>query len=310
MCRSRRIKVSSCHETRELNLTDILQCDEAKPHCMRCQKSKRVCPGYRDTFDLNLRDETKSIKRKASRARDPQNGSFNGDDTSDEASNKSTMMLHAGSSLTSPQWVNYSSISPANTRRSLKHTPHSSISSISDLGSKIEEIDQSPSILQHLSTPIDQQAACFFLSNYVLIPEEGTMRGYLDFLLPLLKRPKPDPSFILAFSAVGLAALGNRPNSKSLLPKAESLYVRALKQINLALQNPTKSTDDSTLAAVLLLSVFEVRIQTTLSARFLTSRTATNRLTSKCRRMEIPHRRSCSHSQITWEEAVSNTNWP
>ena len=42
---------------------DCGQCDEGKPSCMQCQKVKRVCPGYRDAFDLNLRDETKSTKR-------------------------------------------------------------------------------------------------------------------------------------------------------------------------------------------------------------------------------------------------------
>ena len=229
---------------------------------MRCQKSRRVCPGYRDVFELNLRDETNSIKRKASQVQDQQSSAFSGDDALNDTSSKSAMMLYTGSTTKTPHWINYCSIFQTSSRRSFKHSPRSSISSITELsGPKPNEFGLDVPILQHLSTPIDQQAACFFLSNFVLIPEEGTMRGYLDFLIPLLKKPKPDPSFILAFTAVGFAALGGRPNSKSLLPKADFFYVKALKQINVALQNPKKSTDDATLAAVLLLSVFEVSIQ-------------------------------------------------
>lgn len=223
---------------------------------MRCQKSKRVCPGYRDTFDLNLRDETKSIKRKASRVQQQQSPTSNGNDGSDDHCNKNAVMLYSGTLL--PDRVHYSSISPTNIRRSFKHSPHSSISSIDLVELREGEQDQHTFFVHHLSTPIDQQAACFFLSNYVLVPEEGTMRGYLDFLVPILKRPKPDQSFILAFTAVGLAALGTRPNSKTLLPKADYFYVKALKQINVALQDSKRSMDDATLAAILLLSVFEV----------------------------------------------------
>jgi hypothetical protein len=249
-------QLTNTHDSRE-PVTDTAQCDEAKPHCMRCQKSKRICPGYRDAFDLNLRDETKSIKRKATRVQDQHHSALSGDDVSDDAFNKSAVIVYSGTS-TLPDWTNYSSVSLASSRRSFKHSPHSSISNIDDLsfGSEVAKYTQRTSILQHLSTPIDQQAACFFLSNFVLVPEEGTMRGYLDFLIPLLKRSEPDQSFMLAFAAVGFAALGTR--QKSLLPKADYFYVKALKQINIALQNPKKSTDDATLAAVVLLSVFEV----------------------------------------------------
>jgi len=36
----------------------ILQCDETKPHCQRCQRGQRVCPGYRDQNALVFRTET------------------------------------------------------------------------------------------------------------------------------------------------------------------------------------------------------------------------------------------------------------
>jgi hypothetical protein len=115
-----------------------------------------------------------------------------------------------------------------------------------------------PFLSAHMTTPIYQQAACFFLANFVLIPEAGTMRGYLDFVLPLLKQNDPSPALQHAFSAVALAALGTRPNSKSLLPKADLWYLEALQEINVALKDPAVASSDSTLAAVMLLASFEV----------------------------------------------------
>ncbi|KAK4164966.1 putative transcriptional regulatory protein [Cladorrhinum sp. PSN259] len=49
-CRARRIK-----------------CDEGKPTCQRCAKSKRECGGYRPEFDIVHRDQTSSTVQKATR---------------------------------------------------------------------------------------------------------------------------------------------------------------------------------------------------------------------------------------------------
>ncbi|KAI1264567.1 hypothetical protein F5Y18DRAFT_73932 [Xylariaceae sp. FL1019] len=51
MCRTRRIK-----------------CDETKPTCQQCAKSRRQCPGYKDEFDLMLRNETTATERRAKKA--------------------------------------------------------------------------------------------------------------------------------------------------------------------------------------------------------------------------------------------------
>ncbi|KAL2186002.1 hypothetical protein L209DRAFT_688808 [Thermothelomyces heterothallicus CBS 203.75] len=48
MCRTRRIK-----------------CDETKPTCNQCAKARRECPGYKDEFDLVLRNEDFAAKRRA-----------------------------------------------------------------------------------------------------------------------------------------------------------------------------------------------------------------------------------------------------
>jgi len=155
---------------------------------------------------------------------------------------------------------------PAIIASGLTHSRSQSISSVSSYdgsydssGSSTMEVHRNHGfIATHITTPIHQQAACYFLANFVLIPEEGTMRGYLDFILPLLKKRHPSPALLNAFSAVALAALGTRPNSKALLPKADLWYLNALKEINQALQDPATASSESTLASVMLLASFEV----------------------------------------------------
>jgi len=110
-----------------------------------------------------------------------------------------------------------------------------------------------------LSVPIDQQAPCFFMSSYVLT-ENHTSRGYFDFLIPMMKVEKPDSHLAIAFSAVAMAALANRPNSRGtgLTQKAIGQYSKALKAINIALQDPVLQKSDQTLAAILMLGFYEV----------------------------------------------------
>ncbi|EPE32306.1 Zn2/Cys6 DNA-binding protein [Glarea lozoyensis ATCC 20868] len=257
MCRARRIK-----------------CDEAKPNCMRCQKSKRICPGYRDAFELNLRDETKSTKKKISRL-------FNHRSFLEGVSqlqspfdlvNPSPTTIFTPMTATNLESYNSHIPSAQTWQFSKGHLSSSSSSSVSSLGSFANgltgHLDQRANhspylayhpgcIFTHLTVPADQQAACFFLSNFVVVPQPGTLRGYLSFILPFLGSEQMSPAVKSAFSAVSLAAFGARPNSKSLLPKADTSYYTALKEINATLKNPRMATDDSTLAAILMLSTFE-----------------------------------------------------
>lgn len=136
-------------------------------------------------------------------------------------------------------------------------SPISDTSSWTSHASRGETHRHGEVICAQISTPIDQQATCFFLANFVLLPAQHTMRGYFDFILPLLKG-KPDPSLSMAFTAVATASLGTRPNSKALLPQADLCYVKALTKITATLRDARTASSDSTLAAVLLLSFFEV----------------------------------------------------
>jgi hypothetical protein len=112
-----------------------------------------------------------------------------------------------------------------------------------------------------IRTPIEEQASCFFLRNFVLNPRTSVSGGWFDFLVPLMKSDSDETHLDIAFSAVSLASLANRPSSKGtgLMSKAVAQYAKALKALNLALQNPVTQKSDTTLASVLLLGFFEVR---------------------------------------------------
>lgn len=115
-------------------------------------------------------------------------------------------------------------------------------------------------IFNHLTIPVNQQAACFFLSNFVIVPHYGVLRGYLNFIIPFVGSDQPSQAVKAAFSAVALAALATRPNSRSLLSDADAAYYVALKEINATMKDTKVATNYTTLAAILMLSTFEVRI--------------------------------------------------
>jgi hypothetical protein len=111
-----------------------------------------------------------------------------------------------------------------------------------------------------LTIPIEEQAPCFFISNFVRLPRESGSRGSFDFLLPIIKTEKTDSHLAIAFQAVALASLANRPSARSsgLMVRAIGHYSKALKGLNLALQNPAQQKSDATLASIILMGFFEV----------------------------------------------------
>lgn len=111
-----------------------------------------------------------------------------------------------------------------------------------------------------LSIPTEQLASCHFFSNFILVPRQGGTRGFMDYLLPLMKSESSNSHLQHAFNACSLAHLGNRvkSNSEDIPNKALSEYTQALSATHHALQDPELSKTDGTLAAVLLLGLYEV----------------------------------------------------
>ncbi|KUJ23718.1 uncharacterized protein LY89DRAFT_603906 [Mollisia scopiformis] len=209
-CRARRIK-----------------CDERKPTCFRCQKSKRECTGYRDTafvrmrWDRNSRSSSKKLPSPTSSTADNR-----------DLVRRTFSSAHSSDFTTSPT-------SPLRF--------HISVSPFSGL-----------------ETPIEEQVKCIFRRNFVLEPCEGNSRSFMKFTVPVLEHEKSlsgkgkGSKLGTAVMAAGLALMGNRPASRHLMPKAMKCYSRALKEINEALLVEKEAVEDDTLAAVIVLGLFEV----------------------------------------------------
>lgn len=106
--------------------------------------------------------------------------------------------------------------------------------------------------------PVEDQAACHFVSNFVLVPHQGSVRGFLDFVMPLMKLDGTPQHFKCAFDACALASLNNRVGSGNDFEKeALGKYTRALSATFSALRDPEVAKQDATLASVLLLGLFE-----------------------------------------------------
>ncbi|RYP27177.1 hypothetical protein DL768_011329 [Monosporascus sp. mg162] len=203
MCRTRRIK-----------------CDETKPTCLKCAKSRRVCPGYKDEFDLVFRNETQSTELKARKA-------------SRKASAQKIDQQDSGQSSSSSG--TQSSAPPDGVK--------------SPLGQ---------AVVPALNLSVEQRASCFFVWNFVLVPKEEDPRGFLDYLVPLLRQEGSGSHLQHAFNACSFAILYNREGpSTNLWERALSEYSKALSKLNAALRDAEEQKTDSTLAAVLLLGMFE-----------------------------------------------------
>ncbi|KAK3322101.1 hypothetical protein B0H66DRAFT_474976 [Apodospora peruviana] len=211
MCRTRRIK-----------------CDETKPTCNQCAKSRRQCPGYKDDFDLVLRNETSATERRAQRA------------------SKKAVLQRSSSS------------SSRKTTTAGQDLPSPPLSSSSSSSGEISPLALIPAI--QVST--ETVASCHFLSNFVLVPRQGSTRGFMDYLIPLMTSSDGSAGAAHlqhAFNACALASLSNTvtSNGVSLPEKAYNEYAKALNATNTALRDPEAWKSDAALAAVLLLGMFE-----------------------------------------------------
>lgn len=259
----------------------VLQCDETRPVCNQCIKSRRHCSGYRSDFDILHRDETQATAARAKKAAakkaakraaeeggfvitfDPvqdntNNGNNKSGSSSSGGSGQNSSSAHLGADLGGSSSSQSSSPTPSPTTAAGPGPSSSSSSSRPNASSPLEV--SFPAAAP--AVPLDQRASHFFAWNFIMVPggQRGRNSGHLDYLLPLLNtQTRPDSAFQLAYSAVALAAMGNRfkGDSTDLVELSYMQHSRALAAIARALQDPVESRHDGTLATVLLLSLFE-----------------------------------------------------
>ncbi|OQE41193.1 hypothetical protein PENCOP_c005G05795 [Penicillium coprophilum] len=102
--------------------------------------------------------------------------------------------------------------------------------------------------------PVQELGKAHIFAKYM---SGGPCGGHMSYLLPLMKGTRNSP-VLTAMAAVGLAAMSNIRLSPRMMLQARKEYTAALSQTNHALRDPVLSKRDDTLAAVVLLSMFEI----------------------------------------------------
>lgn len=113
----------------------------------------------------------------------------------------------------------------------------------------------SPTLFPSVTFSVNDQASGFIFSHYVR--NAKNTRGHLDFL-PTVIREDTSPAVKACISALGLASLANIHMSPELMSAARHEYSAALSATSVALRDRECARSDSTLAAVELLSLYEV----------------------------------------------------
>ncbi|KAF2191228.1 hypothetical protein K469DRAFT_720220 [Zopfia rhizophila CBS 207.26] len=202
-----------------------IKCDQRRPACLKCEKSKTQCLGYRNLADVMFRDESERIIRKA--------GIFRGDRQAEQP--KPLLILDAVSTLvTSPTFP-----------ERLVSLPASDSNALFPL-----------SIPSALSQSINEIGAHFFFANYLFDgpPYASNNRAWLT---QTYCEDRHNHALRVAIEAVGMAGISNMFHAPHVAVKSKEQYGRALAAINQALGDPVEMIADGTLMAVILLGLYE-----------------------------------------------------
>ncbi|PSR76009.1 hypothetical protein BD289DRAFT_447153 [Coniella lustricola] len=233
--------------------TRRIKCDETKPVCNQCIKSRRHCAGYRSGFDILHRDETQATAKRAKRQAEKK-AAKKAAETGGTVIKFEPVQINGNHNHSQNNNNN-------NNNRQISPTSASS----SSASAPTTPVRLSPvHVLFPLAPPaipLDQHASHYFASHFIMLPgQSGRQVGHLEYLLPLLRaETNPNSPLQLAYSACGLAAMSNREMAVSgdLVDVSFLQHTRAIRAVAEALQDPVRCKTDATLASVLLLCFFE-----------------------------------------------------
>lgn len=224
-----------------------VKCDEAKPFCMRCAKSKRHCPGYGPV----VRDQTRTSAEKLKKLR--------ASSTDSTTSVDSSIPFVARAKSAGDCYESTAPLAPP--RR------HSTTFTLGDQKGDLRLCFRHVHV--GLRNPLDEQASCFFLSEFVNVPLTPTARGYYAFLPRFLGREDISTCFSHSYKAASMAALAMRQSKGSRGPallRAQEHHISALRAVGQAIADPDEINSDQTLGAVLMLAFYEVIIKRSTTA--------------------------------------------
>ncbi|KAJ9496915.1 hypothetical protein H2202_007692 [Exophiala xenobiotica] len=204
-----------------------VKCDETRPECGNCKKRKQPCPGYRDLFDTLHKDETH-------------------------------MHTHTAAHN------NKKAISRKNPRVEIPEDLDIDIDDLilpelSTSASTSSSTPQSGNALILIEPSRNAEADClaYFFANYVNIPRDPSTNIFIEHILPLYLNAPLDSALTQAANAVAInvTQMWMSRNIDSYL--ARGTYAKAVSLLKCALEDPTESKSDHTLAAVFLLDFYD-----------------------------------------------------
>jgi hypothetical protein len=122
-------------------------------------------------------------------------------------------------------------------------------------------------MLYNLNPTSQERGTAYFFSRYVAIDDNSSHQRFdfvYDVWKPVSLVPERQVDGVLAsMSAVGLVGLANMTRSSEAADAARKAYGTALRLTNQALRDPVEAVKDTTMLAILILSLFEMMTETT-----------------------------------------------
>ena len=111
-------------------------------------------------------------------------------------------------------------------------------------------------ISSSLSVSPEDQAACYFFSNYVF-NRSMLRKSYLEYLPEVYGKISPESPLGQIITSLGMGGLANVRNAPDAKAVSTYKYASALRGVNALLRDPARAIEDETLITVLLLSLYE-----------------------------------------------------
>lgn len=133
----------------------------------------------------------------------------------------------------------------------------------------------------------EELSISYFVTNYICNASDHS-NGYLAYFPEVYRHDGVSIALMTSTRACGLVNLATANKSPQVMFEARKEYAKALRSINFALRDPVEVLKDSTLLAILLVSMYEMiagNEQASLKAwteQYVKSHVCSDMLTRKC----------------------------